>query len=68
VDVYEAVRSRRAVRGFTDQPVPREVLERVLSAVAWVPSGSNLQPWNISALIVRTGSWMSSPAPKPEPS
>jgi nitroreductase len=47
LDVYEAVRSRRAVRGFTDQPVSREVLERVLSAAACSPSGSNLQPWNI---------------------
>jgi nitroreductase len=47
VDVYEAVRSRRAVRGFTDQPVSKEVLERVLSAAAWAPSGSNLQPWHI---------------------
>src|SRR5499426_2089431 len=46
LDVYEAVTSRRAVRGFTDQHVPREVLERVLSAAAWSPSGSNLQPWN----------------------
>ena len=45
LDVYEAVTSRRAVRGFTDQPVPREVLERVLSAAALAPSGSNLQPW-----------------------
>src|SRR6476659_1741569 len=47
MDVYEAVTSRRAVRGFTDQPVPRDVLERVLSAAAWSPSGSNIQPWNI---------------------
>src|SRR6516225_2670980 len=47
MDVYEAVMSRRAVRGFTDQHVPREVLERVLSAAACSPSGSNLQPWNI---------------------
>lgn len=46
MDVYEAVTSRRAVRGFTDQPVPREVLERVLSAAVWSPSGSNIQPWN----------------------
>ena len=46
MDVYEAVKSRRAVRGFTDEPVSREVLERVLSAAAWSPSGSNLQPWN----------------------
>ena len=46
MDVYKAVTSRRAVRGFTDEPVPREVLERVLSAAAWSPSGSNIQPWN----------------------
>jgi nitroreductase len=45
VDVYEPVTSRRAARGFTDRPVPRRVLERVLSAAAWAPSGSNLQPW-----------------------
>jgi nitroreductase len=50
VDVYEAVTSRRAVRGFADQPVSREVLERVLSAAAWSPSGSNLQPWHIYAV------------------
>jgi nitroreductase len=46
VDVYEAVASRRAVRGFTDKPVPRDVLERVLIAAARTPSGGNLQPWN----------------------
>ena len=47
MDVYKAVASRRAVRGFTDQPVSREVIERVLTAAAWSPSGSNVQPWNI---------------------
>ncbi|GAA3206058.1 nitroreductase [Nonomuraea helvata] len=50
MDVYEAVTSRRAVRGFTDRPVPRETLERVLSAAAWAPSGSNLQPWHAYVL------------------
>ena len=46
MDVYEAVTSRRAVHEFTNRHVPREVLERVLSAAAWSPSGSNIQPWN----------------------
>src|SRR5215469_10640897 len=50
MDVYEAVRSRRAVRAFTDRPVPREVLERVLAAAAWAPSGSNIQPWHVYVL------------------
>ena len=50
MDVYEAVTSRRSVRGFTDKPVSRAVLERVLSAAAWAPSGSNIQPWIIYVL------------------
>ena len=47
MDIYEAVTSRRAVRRFTARPVPREALERVLSAAAWAPSGSNIQPWRV---------------------
>ncbi|MFI9779209.1 nitroreductase [Streptomyces sp. NPDC051956] len=50
MDVYEAVTSRRAVRGFSDRHVPREVLDRVLSAAAWSPSGSNIQPWHAYVL------------------
>ncbi|MEU5342137.1 nitroreductase family protein, partial [Streptomyces sp. NPDC020766] len=53
MDVYEAVTSRRAVREFTDRHVPGEVLERVLSAAAWAPSASNLQPWH--AYVVTRG-------------
>lgn len=56
MDVYEAVKSRRAVRKFTDRDIPSEVLERVLAAAAWAPSGSNLQPWNT---YVVTGSALS---------
>jgi nitroreductase len=47
MDVYEAVKSRRAVRKFTDEPVSVDVLKRVLETAAWAPSGSNLQPWHI---------------------
>ena len=47
MDIYEAVASRRAVRNFTERPVPMETIERVLAAAAWAPSGSNIQPWNI---------------------
>lgn len=47
MDVYEAVRTRRSVRKFTDQPVPKRVLQRVMSAASWAPSGSNIQPWHV---------------------
>ncbi|WP_234544694.1 nitroreductase [Streptomyces shenzhenensis] len=46
MDIYEAVESRRAVRGFSGRDVPREALQRVASAAAWAPSASNLQPWH----------------------
>ena len=35
------------MRDFSDKPVPREALCRVLNAAAWAPSGSNLQPWHV---------------------
>ncbi|WP_089229395.1 nitroreductase [Actinacidiphila glaucinigra] len=47
MDVYEAVDSRRAVRAFSDEPVPKEVLDRVLTAAARAPSSGNLQPWHV---------------------
>jgi nitroreductase len=47
VDVYEAVETRRAVRGFTDDRIRPDLLRRVLSAAARAPSASNMQPWHI---------------------
>jgi nitroreductase len=47
LDVYAAVDSRRAVRAFSNEPVPKEVLERVLAAAARAPSSGNLQPWHV---------------------
>ncbi|MGW8377792.1 nitroreductase [Streptomyces sp. ODS28] len=50
MDVYQAVTTRRAVRDFTDEPVPRPTLERVLTTAARAPSGANIQPWSIYVL------------------
>ena len=50
MNVYEAVRSRRSVRGFLGRPVPDAVLTRVLSAALRAPSGGNLQPWQVYLL------------------
>ena len=44
-DVFEVMRTQRAVRRWTAEPVPDEVIERVIRAATWAPSGSNLQPW-----------------------
>ena len=44
--VAEAVASRRSIRAFTDRPVDRAVLERVLERAQRAPSGGNTQPWH----------------------
>ncbi len=45
-----AILSRRSVRGFLPDPVPREVVEHLLDVAARAPSGTNMQPWRVLAL------------------
>ncbi|HSV54276.1 MAG TPA: nitroreductase family protein [Burkholderiaceae bacterium] len=48
--VAQAVRSRKSVRAFLGQEVPRPLLEEVLTLAARAPSGGNLQPWRLRVL------------------
>ena len=50
MELMEAIKTRRSVRKFTDEPVPREKLEKIIKAAMWAPSGQNLQPWYFVAL------------------
>jgi nitroreductase len=45
--VYEAMSTLRAVRRLKPDPIPTAVLERVLQAATWAPTGANRQPWRI---------------------
>jgi nitroreductase len=49
-DTEEAILSRRSVRGFLPDPIPREVVEHLLDIAARAPSGTNMQPWRVLAL------------------
>lgn len=44
------IRSRRSVRHFSDQPVPRATIEALIEVAAWAPSGGNEQPLAVTAL------------------
>ena len=50
--LHAFLRSRRSVRWFRPDPVPREVLERLLETGIHAPSAHNLQPWRF---VVLTG-------------
>ena len=47
MEIYEAMRTLRAVRRLRPDPIPDDVLNRVLEAATWAPTGGNVQPWRI---------------------
>ncbi len=50
--VDAAITSRRSVRAFLPDPVPRQTVEQILEVAARAPSGTNTQPWQV---VVLTG-------------
>lgn len=52
-DKLELLRRRRSIRRFTDQPIPGEILNQILTAATWAPSSHNRQPWRIAVLTSR---------------
>jgi len=47
IGLYEAMSTLRAVRRLRPDPVPDDVLHRVLEAATWAPTGANTQPWRV---------------------
>lgn len=50
VDFWSALYSRRSVRRFKSDPVPRELVKQVLHAAIWAPSSCNYQMWDFVAV------------------
>ncbi|PYN14910.1 MAG: nitroreductase [Candidatus Rokuibacteriota bacterium] len=51
MDVFEAVRTTLAVRAYRPDPIPDDVLHRILEAGRLSASASNQQPWHF--VVVR---------------
>ena len=47
---YQHMAKRRSVRDFSDQPIPRSVLENAILAAGSAPSGANMQPWHFAVV------------------
>lgn len=45
--IYNLMSTQRAIRRLKPDPIPEEVLQRVMQAAAWAPTGGNRQPWRI---------------------
>jgi len=48
--VRNALQKRKSVRAFLDREVSTEIIERILDAARWAPSGVNTQPWQVAVV------------------
>ena len=46
MDIMTAIKERRSCRSFSDEPIEKEQLEKILEAATWAPSPLNAQPWS----------------------
>src|SRR4051812_44391811 len=53
-DVFAAARTRRSMRAYKSDPVPRETLREIVELGSQAPSGSNIQPWRVHVLTGAT--------------
>ena len=50
-ELLELMRTRRSIRRYKDKDVPDELLEKIMEAGRWAPSGDNGQAWRF--IVVR---------------
>jgi nitroreductase len=51
MELFDAIKTRRSIRRYTDAPVDDKQIEAILEAGRWAPSWSNTQCWRF--LVVR---------------
>lgn len=44
------IKTRRSIRRYSDQTIPKETILRLLEAATWAPSAHNRQPWRFAVL------------------
>ena len=47
---YRQLDTRRSVRFYSDQPVPKRLIELAIQAASTAPSGAHMQPWTFVAI------------------
>lgn len=50
MDVIEAINSRKSIRGYKPDPVPKGLLKEILDVATRAPSSMNTQPWECTVI------------------
>jgi nitroreductase len=50
MDILKLIKTRRSIRRFKRNQIPYKLIEKILEAARWAPSGLNNQPWRFLVL------------------
>ena len=50
MDITEAIEKRRSIRSYTDRPLEKDTLERLITLAIKAPTGSGMEPWGFVVL------------------
>lgn len=50
MDIVEAIKERKSIRGFKPDPIPKEVIREILETASRAPSAMNIQPWEFTVI------------------
>jgi len=50
LDIIEAIMTRKSIRGYRPDPVPKKVIEEILEVASRAPSSMNTQPWEFTVV------------------
>jgi len=50
MNIFDALKKRKSVRAYLDQPVEKEKINIILDAARHSPSGVNTQPWQVAVI------------------
>jgi nitroreductase len=48
MDIVTAIKERQSIRAFKPDPVPLDILKKIISQALWAPSWANTQPWEFA--------------------
>ena len=48
--MLKTIKDRRSVRSYSSREVPDNVIDEILDAARWAPSGMNNQPWRFAVI------------------
>jgi len=54
MDVVEAMQTRKSIRGYKPDPVPKEIIREILHVAMRTPSATNTQPWEFTVVAGET--------------